>query len=506
MVNFSDFLKKVGEIGYVVQIKGVLVYCSGLEGAKIGEKVIFENEQIGIVNGISKELTEVLVLDLFGLSLGSMVVRTSQKFAIGVSKDLLGRVINALGEPIDGKAKIKSSDTRYLDSETLGVIDRARISENLETGVLVVDLLIPIGRGQRQLVIGDHKTGRTTFLVQTIARQAQLGTICIYTFLGKKRSDLTSTLDKLKRLKAKGKTIVVAAPASTSAGMIYLAPFCAFTIAEYFRDQGRDVLVVLDEISMHAKYFREMSLLSKRMPGREAYPGDIFHLHARLLERAGRFYIKGGKMSKTLSLKIGGPTASISCLPVVETAAGELVGYIQTNLMSMTDGHIFFDVAAFLQGLRPAVNIGQSVTRVGKKTQMTVERELSFKVRDILFEYTRSLGVAKFGVELLEATREKVVMGERLLSVLDQHGTVVIPKIVQLLLVELLICGFWQQSEAFSVKREKEEILNAHNLGKLKDLTRALDAACQLGSFSKFEQTVKSNLDFLAKICKRSKS
>lgn len=494
MSQFEDYLKTVGEVGHVHSANRVLVYCSGLAGAKIGEKVFFEEDQMGFVHAIGGELTEVLLLDSRNVELGSMVARTGETLMVEASQELLGRILDPFGIPIEGKKNLKNVSKRYLESPAPPMIDRVRINQTLETGVTLVDMLIPIGKGQRQLVIGDQKTGKTNFLIQTIARQAQLGTICIYVLIGKKKSDLTSTIEKIKKLGVQDRTIIMAAPASIPTSMIYLAPFTAFAIAEFFKDQGRDVLLVLDEISRHARYYRELSILSKKMPGRDGYPGDIFYLHSHLMERAGRFLREGtgtegkSKDEQTLSLKIKGESASITCLPVVETLNGDFTGYIQTNLMSMTDGHIFFDMNAFQEGLRPAVNINLSVTRVGKQTLTTIERDIALKVRDVLFDYTRAKDVAKFGVELLQATQEKIRLGERLMAVFDQESEVIVPKMMQLLFIEMLLLGFWSEADAAIVKANKTKLLNAYGKGKLEKLINELAGAFDLGALKRFEE------------------
>ena len=439
MTNFEKYLKQVGEVGNVIGSTGTIVTCSGLLGAKIWEKVVFENESLGIVHSISRKNCEILLLSFVNVTSGMMVVRTNETLSVEVSAEAIGRVIDVFGKPIDSKGNFKKLEDSPLEAEAVSIVDRARINQNLETGVTIVDLLIPLGKGQRELIIGDQKSGKTSFLTQVIARQTQLGTICIYCAIGKKKSDLAASVEKLERLGALAKTVVVAAPSSTPSSIIYLAPLAAMAYAEYFMSKGHDVLVVLDEISSHAKYYRELSILSKRMPGRDGYPGDIFYLHSHLLERAGRF-IRGDGEEETITLKIGGKTVSISCLPVVETLGSDFTGYIQTNLMSMTDGHLFFDISKFQEGLRPAVNVGLSVSRVGKQTQNTIERQLAIKSRELLLAYSKGLSVAKFGIELLAATRDDIAQGERINAIFHQTATEIVPRTLQLLFLQLLFC------------------------------------------------------------------
>lgn len=507
MTLFDKYLSEVGEVGHVHSVNRVLVYCSGLAGAKIGEKVFFEDNQMGFVYTIGPILTEVLLLDIETVQIGSVAVRTGETLMVEAAEELLGKVLDPFGVPIERKGILKNPKKMSLEVEAPPMIDRARIDQNLETGVTVVDVLIPIGCGQRQLVIGDQKSGKTNFLIQTIASQAALGTVCIYALIGKKKSDLTTTIGKLKKFGAMDNTIIVAAPAAIPTSMIYLAPFTAFALAEYFKEKGRDVLIVLDEISRHARYYRELSILARKMPGRDGYPGDIFYLHSHLMERAGRFLsdegMKGTKSTgstkakkgieedkQTLTLKIKGKTSSITCLPVVETLNGDFTGYIQTNLMSMTDGHIFFDMNQFQEGVRPAININLSVTRIGKQTHKIIERDIALRVQALLFAYNQARDVAKFGVELLQATQEKIKQGEKLMAVFDQEGDVIVPKMIQLLYMQMLLSGFWAEYSPAQVKQHKIKILKAYGDGGLVTLVKQLKDSFDLGSIKRFEEAV----------------
>ncbi len=506
MSVFENYLEKVGEVGHVHSINNGIVYCTGLAGARINEKIIFEHDQIGFVYTIGREYTELLLLDSGGVDLGTVAVRTNETMTVSVSESLLGCVVDPFGNPID-RVKTKAVEGRSLEAKAPPLIDRVRINQNLETGVTLIDLLLPIGKGQRQLILGDQKTGKTSFLIQTMARQVQLGNVCIYACIGKKKSDLASIIDKLTRMKVIQNIIVVAAPASIPTSLIYLAPFTAMSIAEYFRDKGDDVLVVMDEISAHARYYRELTISSKKMPGRDGYPGDIFYLHSHLMERAGRFLIgESTREKETLTLKIEGKTASITCLPVVETLGGDLTGYIQTNLMSMTDGHLFFDVSQFQEGLRPAVNIGLSVTRIGKQTQKTVERDIALKIRKILFDYSKARDVAKFGVELLQETRQRVIMGEKVLAVFDQLGDTIVPRVIQLLFTELLMDGFWENADLVQIKKDKETILSLLEDGRIVKISKQLKQALELGSAKKFSDTVIGAMADLEQICSAKNS
>lgn len=506
MSLFEHYLEKVGEVGHVQSVRRGVVFCSGLAGARINEKIVFEGDKIGFVYSIGREFTELLLFDSGSVDLGGVAVRTNETLTVSVSDQMLGSVVDPFGNPIDRKIG-KITESRSLEAKAPALIDRVRINQNLETGVTLVDLLIPIGKGQRQLILGDQKTGKTSFLVQAITRQTQLGNVCIYACLGKKKSDLVTIIEKLTRLGAMENTVVVAAPASIPTSLIYLAPFTAMSIAEYFRDKGVDVLVVLDEISSHARYYREISISSNKMPGRDGYPGDIFYLHSHLMERAGRILVgKSIREKETLTLKIEGKTASITCLPVVETLGGDFTGYIQTNLMSMTDGHLFFDINQFQEGQRPAVNTGLSVTRIGKQTQKTVERDIALKVRKILFDYSKARDVAKFGVELLQETQQRVVTGEKMLAVFDQLGETIVPKVIQLLFIELLLDGFWETADIAQIKGDKETILSLLEDGRIVKITKQLRQALELGSAKKFSETVIASMADLEQICLQKSS
>src|SRR4030042_876615 len=370
MKDFQYYLDNIGEIGYVAQNIHSLVYISGLPGAHPNEVVIFENKDMGLVLSMSREYLEVLVFANTQIRAGSKVVRTGEHVEIGVGSGLLGRMINPLGLPLDNKGEIKDLTSSLIDINPPKIIERKNIEKPLLTGVALVDLISPLGKGQRELVIGDRKTGKTEFLLQPVTTQAKLGTVCIYAVIGQKQIDIK----KLNEFFVSGgivqNTILVASSSSDSPGLIYLTLYSAMTIAEYFRDKGMDVLVVLDDMTSHARYYREMSLLARRFPGRSSYPGDIFYVQAKLVERAGNF--KKG---------------SITCLPVAESVLGDLSGYIQTNLMSMTEGHIFFDIDLISQGKRPAVNPFLSVTRVGHQTQTPLQRDVSREISVFLVTY-----------------------------------------------------------------------------------------------------------------------
>jgi F-type H+-transporting ATPase subunit alpha len=408
MKDFQTYLNETGEIGFVEEIRSSIVIGSGLPGARAQEVVMFENGEIGQILTLKKDTIEILLLTKESIRVGSKIVRTKNSMSIAMSPELLGKRLNSLGHLIGTPPLTKVDEFRSIEIHPPGMSERKPVEKQLETGVALVDLVLPLGKGQRELIIGDRKTGKTEFLNQTMISQARRGVICIYAIIGQKHID-TLLLDKfLTESGIKSSTIIVASSSSEAAGLIYLTPYAAMAIAEYFRDQGKDVLLILDDMTTHARAYREISLLAKRLPGRGSYPGDIFYAHARLVERAGAF-----------------TKASITCLPVAESTLGDLSGYIQTNLMSMTDGHIFFDIELYNQGSRPAVNPFLSVTRVGHQTQTKLERELSNSVSSFLVLYDRMKQFMHFGTEAGESARNILTQGARLDIFFNQGAQVI---------------------------------------------------------------------------------
>ena len=463
MKTFDDYLKEVGEVGHIQSVVHSIVYVSGLPGAKPKEMVIASGGQRGIVQSLLPEAVEVLMLDTHNLVNNLAVTRTNETFKIPVSPGLLGRVVDPFCQPIDGAGPIVGEKAlRIIEPAAPGIISRVRVATPLETGVSIVDLLVPLGYGQRELVIGDKKIGKTTFLMQTIASQSAKGVICVYVSIGKRQSDIKNVENYLRAANVLGNTCLVAASSANPATMIYLAPFSALAIAEFFRDSGRSVLIVFDDLTNHAKFYREISLLSKRTPGRASYPGDIFHLHAALLERAGNIKIASGQI------------VSITALPVAETLEGDLTGYIQTNLMAITDGHIFFDIDEFRKGKRPAINPSLSVSRVGNQTKTPLERTLAQMVRDALTKYQKDLEIARFGVELPETTRAEIGLGEKIEAIFNQDSETLIPRPLALILLGLLFAGFWKDKEASQVKVDLIKLTQGYWQGHLKEVEAAV--------------------------------
>lgn len=426
MKDFKFYLDSLSEIGFVEEASSAIVYVSGLPKIKPDEIVIFENGLIGIALSLAPETAEILLLSKATMPHGTKVVRTNEFLKIPVGFELLGRVINPLGNPLTAlDVRKKPIETRKISNVASGILSRKTITRQLETGIPAVDLVMPIGYGQRELVIGDRKTGKTDFLMQTILAQAKQKHICIYTAIGKKRLDIKDVEEFLKKQGIFDKVVVVATGFDDPIGLSFLAPFAAMTISEYFRDEGYDVLLVLDDLTTHAKFYREISLLGKKFPGRNSYPGDIFYIHAKLLERAGNFITEKGEKA-------------ITCLPVAETVQGDLSGYIQTNIMSMTDGHLYFDVDFFSKGRRPAINPFLSVTRVGRQTQSTLKRDINREIFAFLTISEKMQNFTHFGAELTESTKVTLAVSEKVIKFLGQGHLTTMPINLQILLFSML--------------------------------------------------------------------
>lgn len=416
MIHSFDFAREnIKDVGKVTAVNGTLVKIKGFEGGVIGEGISFETGVHGGIVSIHPEYSEAVVFSKKSLEMGTKVARTGEPLSISVGDGLLTHVITPLGYVIDERrSESKFSESRQIDVKPPGISVRKRVSKFLLTGVPIVDLMVPIGEGQRELVIGNRKCGKTFFALSTAITQAKLGKICVLGLIGKKEVEIKRIEKILEEEKVIDKCVIVASFASDSPGEVYLTPYSAMTVAEYFRDTGKDVLVILDDMTTHAKYYRERSLLAGTFPGRESYPGDIFHIQSKILERAGNFIIKS-KFKKTASLRgQNAKIVSITCLPVAETIEADLTGYIQTNLMSMTDGHIFFDSDLFFKGIRPAVNIFLSVTRVGHQTQPKDLKELSQKVLELLKKMQDLERFLRFGPEVTDAVKETMAKGTKI--------------------------------------------------------------------------------------------
>ena len=405
--NF-DMMAGVREVGNVIWVGDGIATVYGIDHAMYGEIVTFENGVKGMVQDIKKNEIGVIIFGKdTGIREGTKVARTEKRAGIPVGEGFIGRVVDALGAPIDGKGEIKAEDYRPVENEAPGIIDRKSVSVPLETGILAIDSMFPIGRGQRELIIGDRQTGKTSIATDAILNQKGKGVICIYVAIGQKSSTVAKLVGTLEKHGAMEYTTVFSATASDCAPLQYVAPYAGTALAEYFMYQGKDVLIVYDDLSKHAVAYRALSLLLERSPGREAYPGDVFYLHSRLLERSSR-----------LSDEAGG--GSITALPIIETQAGDVSAYIPTNVISITDGQIFLETDLFMSGVRPAVNVGLSVSRVGGAAQTKAMKMASGSMRIDLAQYREMEVFTQFSSDLDEATKAQLDYGKSIMELLKQ--------------------------------------------------------------------------------------
>lgn len=405
--NF-DLSVNIEETGKVISVADGVANVYGLKNVMAGEMVEFENGQKGMALNLEESSVGVVVLGSCNdIKEGSSVKRLGRLLRVPVGDALIGRVVNALGEPIDGKGTIDATETRFIEEKAKGIMARKSVHEPLQTGIKAIDGLVPIGRGQRELIIGDRQTGKTTVATDTIINQRGQDVICIYVAIGQKQSTVAQVVKKLEEYGAMDYTIVVNASASDAAALQYLAPYAGVTMGEYFRDNSRHALIIYDDLSKHAVAYREMSLILRRPPGREAYPGDVFYLHSRLLERASK-----------LSDKLG--AGSLTALPIIETQAGDVSAYIPTNVISITDGQIFLESDLFNSGIRPAINVGLSVSRVGGAAQIKAIKKVSGTLRLDLAQYRELQAFAQFASDLDESSRKQLERGQRMVEVLKQ--------------------------------------------------------------------------------------
>ena len=398
----------IANTGTVLEVGDGIARIYGLSKAMSGELLKFENGVMGMALNLEEDnIGAVIFGESRGIKEGGTVKSTGKVAEVPSGEGLLGRVVNALGEPIDGKGSIEASKYMKIERPAYGIIDRKPVSEPLQTGIKAIDGMFPIGKGQRELIIGDRQTGKTAIAIDTIINQKNNDVVCIYVAIGQKRSTVAQIYKKLEELGALEYTIIVAATASESAPLQYLAPYAGVAMGEYFMEQGKHVLIIYDDLSKHAVSYREMSLLLRRPPGREAYPGDVFYLHSRLLERAAK-----------LSDELGG--GSITALPIVETKAGDISAYIPTNVISITDGQIFLETDLFNSGFRPAINPGVSVSRVGGSAQIKAMKQVASKVKLELAQYNELLAFTQFGSDLDKATRDQLNRGAKIMEVLKQ--------------------------------------------------------------------------------------
>ena len=463
-INWDEQSRETGE---VIWVGDGIVTVYGIDHAMYGEIVAFENGVKGMVQDVRQnEIGIILFGRDTGIKEGTKVVRTKKKAGIPVGDAFVGRVINALGEPIDGNGDVKEDDYRPIEQEAPGIIDRQSVDTPMETGILSIDSMFPIGRGQRELIIGDRQTGKTSIATDTIINQRGKDVICIYVAIGQKASTVAKIVNTLKKHDAMDYSIVVSSTASDPASLQYIAPYAGTAMAEYFMHKGKDVLIVYDDLSKHAVAYRAISLLLERSPGREAYPGDVFYLHSRLLER-----------SSHLSDKLGG--GSITALPIIETQAGDVSAYIPTNVISITDGQIFLESNLFNAGMRPAVNVGLSVSRVGRAAQTKPMKKASGSIRIDLAQYREMEVFTQFASDLDDATKAQLQHGKALMELLKQPLSHPLSMHEQVLTLCMATDGVFDKIPTRQVKQYQKDILDFMDLkhpeiGKEIEQTKAL--------------------------------
>ena len=469
----------VAEVGTVLTVGDGIARIHGIEGAMATEMLEFPHGIFGIALNLEEEsVGAVLLGDTREIKEGDTVKRTGRIISVPVGEEMLGRVVNALGQPIDGKGPIASKQQAPIERIAPGVVDRQPVKEPLQTGLKAVDAMIPIGRGQRELIIGDRQTGKTAVAIDAIINQKGLDVICIYNAIGQKQSTVAQVVKTLEDNGAMEYTIVVVAAASDPASLLYISPYSACAIGEYFRDSGRHALCVYDDLSKHAQAYREISLLLRRPPGREAYPGDVFYLHSRLLERASK-----------LRQELGG--GSLTALPIIETQAGDLSAYIPTNVISITDGQIFLESDLFNQGIRPAINVGNSVSRVGGSAQVRAMRQVAGTLRLDLAQFRELAAFSQFGSDLDKATRDQLNRGRRLVEVLKQPQYQPLSVERQVLILFAGTKGFLDavsEADVAAYEQELYEVFEARHADVMKTLAEQKKIDDQL------ESTIKDRL------------
>jgi len=436
----------IEETGKVISFGDGVASVYGLNNVMAGEMVEFETGDKGMVLNLEESSVGIVVLGKGeGIKEGTSVKRLGRLLQVPVGENLVGRVVNALGEPIDGKGPIEATEYRFIERKAPGIMARKSVHEPLQTGIKAIDALVPIGRGQRELIIGDRQTGKTTVAIDTIINQKGQDVICIYVAIGQKQSTVAQVVKKLEEHGAMDYTIVVNASASESSTLQFIAPYCGVTMGEYFRDNARHALIIYDDLSKHAVAYREMSLILRRPPGREAYPGDVFYIHSRLLERAAK-----------LNDELG--AGSLTALPIIETQAGDVSAYIPTNVISITDGQIFLETDLFNSGIRPAINVGLSVSRVGGAAQIKAIKQVSGTLRLDLAQYRELQAFAQFASDLDESSRKQLERGQRMVEVLKQPPYSPLPVEKQVVIIYAGTKGFLDDIPVKDVTKFEAEL------------------------------------------------
>lgn len=484
--NFKS-VTEVQDVGTVITVGDGIARAHGLQNVMAGELLEFENGVMGMAQNLEEDNVGIIILGPYtDIHEGDQVKRTGRIMEVPVGEALLGRVVNAIGEPIDGKGPIQASEYRPVEAPAPSVMDRRSVHEPMQTGIKAIDAMIPIGRGQRELIIGDRQTGKTTIAIDTIINQKGNGMICIYVAIGQKQSTVANVMETLRRHGALDYTIIVAANASEPSPMLYLAPYAGCAMGEYFMYQGKHVLIIYDDLSKQAAAYRELSLLLRRPPGREAYPGDVFYLHSRLLERAAK-----------LNDELGG--GSLTALPFIETQAGDVSAYIPTNVISITDGQIFLETDLFYAGQRPAVNVGISVSRVGGAAQIKAMKKVAGTLKLDLAQYRELAAFAQFGSDMDKSTMARLNRGKRMMELLKQGVHQPMPVEKQVASIYTGVRGYLDDIPVEDIQRFEREFLaflDASHPEILKgivetgDLTEEIDKALA-NAVTEFKQMFK---------------
>jgi F-type H+-transporting ATPase subunit alpha len=434
------------ETGTIITVGDGIAKAYGLDNCVSNELIEFSNGLYGMALNLEENFVSIVLLGSdIGIKEGDVVKRTGTVVSVPVGEALIGRVVNALGQPIDGKGPIQESAMKPIEAQAAGIIDRKSVSVPLQTGIKAIDSMIPIGRGQRELIIGDRQTGKTVIATDTIINQKGKDVICIYVAIGQKNSTVSQLVESLTRAGAMDYTIVVSSTASDLAPLQYIAPYSGCTMGEYFMEKGKDVLIIYDDLSKHAVAYRTLSLLIRRPPGREAYPGDVFYLHSRLLERAAR-----------LSPECGG--GSLTALPIIETQEGDVSAYIPTNVISITDGQIFLESELFNAGIMPAVNPGISVSRVGGSAQLKAMKQVSGTLKLLYSQYRELQSFAQFGSDLDKDTKARLVQGERIVEVLKQDRNAPVPVELQVAIIYAVVNNYLSDVKVSDIKEYEKEL------------------------------------------------
>lgn len=484
--HYENLIER-SEVGTVIMVGDGIARASGLEQCMAGELLLFENGEYGMAQNLEENTVSIVLLGSdVGIKEGGLVKRTGKVVSVPVGEALIGRVVNALGQPIDGAGPIDCTEYRPIETPAPGIIERQPVKEPLQTGIKAIDSMIPIGRGQRELIIGDRQTGKTTIASDTIINQKGKDVICIYVAIGQKRSTVANLVQSLTEAGAMDYTIVVSATASEMAPLQYIAPYSGCAMGEYFMNKGKHVLVVYDDLSKHAVAYRALSLLIRRPPGREAYPGDVFYLHSRLLERAAR--VNPAYVERFTKGAVKGKTGSMTALPIIETQAGDVTAFVPTNVISITDGQIFLETDLFNAGVRPAINPGISVSRVGGAAQTKIIKKLGGGVRLALAQYRELAAFAQFASDLDEATRKQLERGRVVTELMKQpqyQPLQVWEEAVTLYAVEMGAFDDVAVKDALKCERAMREYLQQHHADLVERIEQKKELSKEDGAIMK---------------------